>query len=140
MVNLYKKCEETWIEWFWTWMHPYFNILNNSVLNWEYTAFCAAMRWKWIAISKNWTITLCSYTTSKIWNIDDLNFWENSNFANLIIKRMPWNEVICKWCELEWHCAWMCQATREVLNWQGEIQNFCEFFKKSTELLLKNDL
>jgi radical SAM protein with 4Fe4S-binding SPASM domain len=122
-------------------MHPYFNISNNSILNWEYTAFCSAMKWKWITVSWNWTTTLCSYTTTKVGSIIDLDFWNNSQFNNLIDKRKPWNEKMCIWCELEGHCAGMCQTTREVLEWKEDwIEKFCELFKKTTRLLLEYDL
>lgn len=141
MIRIYKKAQELWIDAFWTRTTPFNNILNKSVLNWEIPYFCSAVKWKNLAVSRNWETTTCSYTTTNIGNINNIEFWVDSKFWDLINTRTPWVSEYCMWCEIEWHCAWQCHVTKELSKANSDpqiISTMCEYYKSTTKLLLEN--
>jgi radical SAM protein with 4Fe4S-binding SPASM domain len=143
LVRLYKECELLGIEWFWTWTAPFLNIKHKSALEWEVPYFCSAVKGRSMAVSGNGNVTTCSYTTTKIGNIDSIKFGIQSQLGELIHSRTPGVNPFCQWCAIEGHCGWQCHATREVAmaQWNKEIlPKMCELYRATTSMLLAHEL
>lgn len=140
---LYNYAENNWIEVIWTRLTPYLNLKNKSILEWDSVFFCSAVKWKNLAVSRDWNVTTCSYTTTSIWNIFSLSTWEDSELWHLVKSRIPWSSDYCRWCSIEWHCAWQCHVTKEISksSWNPAlIHTMCEFYRWVTHKLLSDEL
>lgn len=143
MLDIYKVAEKNWIDAYWTRTAPFENIMTKSVLSWDTPYFCSAIKWKNLSVSRDWDVTLCSYTTTKIGNIHSRNFIDDGKLSTLVKNRTPWQSEYCKWCEIEWHCSGQCDVTREIsenTNSYEILQTMCEYYKTVTRLLLEHEL
>lgn len=114
MVEIYTFANELWIESHGTWLTPFNNLIEKSVLKWEIPYFCSAVKWKNLAVSRTGETTTCSYTTTNIGNINNIKFGNDSLLWNLIKNRTPGASQYCSGCEIEGHCAWQCHVTKEI--------------------------
>lgn len=143
LVDLFFYAENHWVEVIGTRLTPYINLKNKSILEWDEVFFCAAVKWSNLAVSRDGSTTTCSYTTTKIWNIFNLEVWPQSDLWRLVQARTPWASDYCSWCNIEWHCAWQCHVTKEIANSTNNpelIYKMCEFYRWVTYKLLSEEI
>ncbi len=136
LVSMWKKSKKIGIEFFGTWITPFLNLSNRSLV-YENFAFCKGIHGQSVSISPDGYIYLCGSSSTNICHYTEL---ENSlkpegEFYRLVESRLIGNNSMCRGCIIEGSCAGQCHVTREF-SMENTIEQ-CKFYKMVTTELLK---
>jgi len=108
---------------------------------------CSAFTGRGISILPSGDVLLCSYSATKIGNIDNLaEVLRSDRFRKFITSRAIGNIEACRGCVIEGQCIGGCCITSEYGHHTGSMEAFyyrCELYRRATQILLddtvKND-
>jgi uncharacterized protein len=135
LSSAWEICQKRKIEFFGTWMAPFLNVSNNSVVDNHY-AFCKGVHGRSISVSPDEQVYICGYSSTALGNIWDIGgmFSPGGGMYELISSRLIGRNKFCEGCIIEGACAGQCQSTNEYS--QENKINLCDFYRAITEKLL----
>jgi uncharacterized protein len=135
LSSVWELCKKRKIEFFGTWMAPFLNVSNNSVVNNHY-GFCKGVHGRSISVSPDEQVYICGYSSTALGNIRDIGamFSPGGGMYELVSSRLVGRNKVCEGCIIEGACAGQCQATNEYS--QENKINLCDFYRAITEKLL----
>lgn len=141
LVSIYWACRNIGLDCAGTWLNPFLNIVNKDVRN-EVVAFCGAIRGVNMTITPKGAITLCSFMSTHIGNVNNVEniFQHSSNYQKLVNERQPGRDSHCFGCIIEGHCGGQCHITREVASKHknyANIEKMCDFYRYATTKMLE---
>lgn len=142
IIKLRRYAHKNNINFYGTWETPYRNLMLNSWLISPY-AFCPALEGKTLEFNVDGSLKACGHTNTVVGFSDhiDKSFLSNSEYLQLINKRLPGNNQFCKGCELEGCCAGQCHVTLESSKNDSQLVNkTCQLMLQTTKSLIQEYL
>lgn len=136
LTSMWQKCGKCGIEFFGTWITPFLNISNRSIIDKHY-AFCKGVHGNSISVAPDGKMYLCGSSAVELGYYKDIgdSFAEGGAAYQLVSNRLIGVNKICKGCIIEGACAGQCHVTREYSEHNMEV--LCDYYRKITERLLK---
>ena len=138
LCSTWQEFSKKGIEFYGTWMTPFINISNYSVVEEPY-AFCKAMFGKNISVDIFGNIFACSYSNKAICTFDNLKeaIKPNKEYYNLVKNHLVGSIIYheCQGCIYEGACNGQCNQTRMCADEQM-IQKQCDYYKVVTDTML----
>ena len=135
LASMWKRCKQNNMEFFGTWITPFLNLSNRSIVDKHY-AFCKGVHGKSISVAPNGQVYICGSSSTAMGNFCELSSMlsEQGSIYRAVSSHLVGRNKMCKGCVIEGACAGQCFVTAEFS--QENRQRLCDFYRAITEKLL----
>ncbi len=142
LFALRKRCSELGINGAGTWMKPFLNLINRSILNNDdLPSFCKVIKGTNISVAPDGKLYICPYTSTSVGllhNFDTILLDAKGPFIQMINSRLIGQNQVCLNCEIEGQCVGQCHVTYEnsLPSPNGKFYLMCSLYREATRVLL----
>ncbi|MCK5416542.1 radical SAM protein [Candidatus Parcubacteria bacterium] len=135
LSSMWQKCNENNIEFFGTWITPFLNVSNRSIVDKHY-AFCKGVHGKSVSIAPDGLMYICGSSSTSLGHYRDIEvaFSVDGKMYDLVSSRLIGRNEMCKGCIIEGACAGQCYVTGEYSH--DNRRGLCDYYRAITEKLL----